>query len=227
MENTLSTYRFDPGFMARLRGGSGRLRLVGLTGGIASGKTTVLNMFGRLGAVIIDMDRIARDVVAPGSAGLERVVEEFGPAVLAGDGSLDRRKLRRIVFEDAARRKVLESIIHPAVLEGFAVRVEAVASQQSEAVILAEVPLLFEVGFQALFDAVVLVYIPAAMQIRRLVIRDGITESEAETALEAQLPIEKKRSWADYVIENDGGRESTEKQVAAVWKRLQIHGPPP
>ncbi len=195
--------------------------LLGLTGGIACGKTTVANMFEELGAATIDFDVIARQVVEPGQPALENVVAYFGQQVLQKDGTLDRKRLSRIVFQDADKRRKLERLTHPPIFEAFFREVRGIAETDPKAIIQAVIPLLIEVNMQHLFDKILVVHIPEAGQIRRLAKRDRISESQAAKMVASQMPIEKKLAYADIVIRNDGPVEETWKQVQKVWQSLK------
>ena len=194
---------------------------VGLTGGIASGKSTVAAMFVALGAHLVDTDQLARRAVEPGSPGLARVVEAFGPGVLGPDGGLDRRGLREIVFADAAKRRRLNAIVHPLVAELMEAELAALEARDPGGVVLIDVPLLFETGWQQRVRAVVLVYCPAPRQARRLMVRDQVDRNAAETALAAQMDIEEKRRRAQFVVDNSGTLEETQTQVKTVWSQLR------
>ncbi|HSH70433.1 MAG TPA: dephospho-CoA kinase [Deferrisomatales bacterium] len=206
--------------LAKVRGQDGRL-LVGVTGGIASGKSTVARMFDELGARTIDFDLIARQVVEPGTPGLAKVVAYFGQQVLAEDGTLDRKKLSDIVFGDLEKRKKLESFTHPPIYEEFFKQADAIAQKNPRAIIQVVVPLLVELNLQYLFDRVLVVHVAAEEQIRRLAVRDGITEDAAANILKAQLPIDEKLQFADYVVDNSGDLPASRAQVEAVWEKLQ------
>lgn len=195
------------------------MKRVGLTGGIATGKSTVAAMFVELGACLVDADRAARDVVRPGSPALREIVDAFGPDVVAPDGTLDRPKLGARVFADAAARARLEAITHPRIYERMA-EVEAECAAARARLCLVDVPLLYEKGLAALYDCVVLVHVPREVQIARLVARDGIAREAAEARLGAQMPIERKIPLADYRIDNSGPLEATRRQVAAIWRAL-------
>ncbi|WP_344775786.1 dephospho-CoA kinase [Nocardioides panacisoli] len=190
---------------------------VGLTGGIASGKSTVSDMFRELGAVIIDGDRLAREVVAKGTPGLARVVEAFGPEVLTADGELDRPRLGSIVFNDPDQLKVLEGITHPLIFELYAER-EAAAPEG--AVVVHDIPLLAESGRAGEFDAVVVVDVPEEVQVQRMLRDRGWTEADARARIAAQASREDRRAIATYVIENTGTREDLRQRVAEVFERL-------
>ncbi|MEF3303753.1 dephospho-CoA kinase [Paenibacillus sp. GYB003] len=192
---------------------------IGLTGGIASGKSTVAAMLVERGAVLIDADRIAREVVLPGTPALEQVAERFGSGVLLPDGSLNRKALGEIVFGDEAARKELESILHPRIRALMRERMETHERQSPDKLVVVDVPLLFESKLQAMFQETVLVYIPRSLQLARLMARDELTERQAESRLAAQMPIEAKRELADFVIDNSGELEETRRQVDEYCKR--------
>jgi dephospho-CoA kinase len=187
---------------------------VGLTGGIASGKSTVAARFAELGAVVIDADRIAREVVEPGTPGLAAVVEAFGPDVLRPDGTLDRPALGRIVFTDDARRLVLNGIVHP--LVGLR-RQELIDAAPPGSVLVHDIPLLVEGGLTAGLDLVVVVWAPQDERVRRMVADRGMTEEEAWSRIAAQATDEERRAVADVWLDNSGTREATLAQVDACW----------
>lgn len=192
---------------------------VALTGGIATGKSYVRARFEKLGVPTIDADILARAVVAPGTRGLDDIIHAFGPGVLDISGALDRKKLGAIVFSDEARRRTLEQIIHPEVRratdEWFA-HLDA-----STPFALADIPLLYETGRERDFDKVIVTAVDPAIQLRRVVARDQLTEAEARKRIQAQLPIEEKVRRADYVIRTDGNFEETDRQVKQVYEALR------
>ena len=190
---------------------------VALTGGIASGKSTVSALLRDLGAVVIDADQLARDVVAPGTSGLAEVVEAFGDGVLAPDGSLDRPAVAKIVFADESARRTLEGIIHPRVFEE-SVRLESEAP--ADAVVVHDIPLLAESGRADGFDAVLVVDAPRETQVERMVRDRGWTREDAESRIAAQADREKRLAIATHVIENDGTREDLEARVREVYAEL-------
>jgi dephospho-CoA kinase len=192
-----------------------------VTGGIASGKSTVANMLKDLGAPLIDFDVIAREVVEPGKPAWKEIVDFFGKQVLAEDDSLDRKKLSSIVFRDFEKRKKLENFTHPRINEEFVKQVNEIAEHTPGAIIQVVIPLMIELNLQYRFHKLLLVYIPEALQIKRLSERDGISEAEAANILKAQLPIEEKVGYADYVIHNELSIDETRKQVEALWETLQ------
>ncbi|WP_019534595.1 dephospho-CoA kinase [Paenibacillus ginsengihumi] len=191
---------------------------IGLTGGIATGKSTVASMLQRKGAPLVDADVIAREVVEPGSPVLGRVAERFGSDILLADGSLNRKKLGAIVFADPTQRKALESLLHPPIRALMKERMALLERQYPDKPVIVDVPLLYESGLEAMFDAVMVVYVPAELQRERLKQRDGLTEEQAEQRLAAQLPIEEKRRRADFVIDNAGTLEETQRQIDLFWK---------
>ena len=195
--------------------------LMGVTGGIASGKTVVAKMLEQLGAPLIDFDLLARQVVEPGKPAFKQIVDYFGKEVLQEDGSLDRKKLSKIVFQDTQKRNRLEGFTHPPIHEAFLKRVNAVTEKDPAAIIQAVVPLLIEKHLQAMFDKILVVYVPREKQIERLTQRDGISEEEATHMLKAQLPINEKLACADFVVNNEGSMEETRRQVEDIWLELK------
>ncbi|GAA2227293.1 MULTISPECIES: dephospho-CoA kinase [Streptomyces] len=190
---------------------------VGLTGGIGAGKSEVSRLLVACGAVLIDADRIARDVVAPGTPGLASVVEAFGEEILAADGSLDRPRLGAIVFADAERLAVLNSIVHPLVGARSRELEEAAAE---DAVVIHDVPLLTENGLAPLYDLVIVVDAAPETQLDRLVRLRGMTEEDARARMAAQATREQRREIADIVIDNDVPLETLEQRVKDVWAEL-------
>ncbi len=191
--------------------------MIGLTGGIGSGKSAVAKRLAALGAVIIDSDRLAREVVEPGTPGLARVVETFGPEVLGADGALDRAALARRVFNDAEARKALEQIIHPLVRERSAA---IIAATEEGAVLINDVPLLVEAGMAPAFDKVIVVLADEATRVDRLVRLRGMSEDDARARIAAQATDEQRRAVADVVIVNDGTPEDLDAAVDAAWSEL-------
>ncbi|MFP8944655.1 dephospho-CoA kinase [Streptomyces fenghuangensis] len=191
---------------------------VGLTGGIGAGKSEVSRLLDAYGAVIVDADKIAREVVEPGTEGLAAVVAEFGEEVLAPDGSLDRPRLGSIVFGDAGKLKALNAIVHPLVGARSA---ELQRAAGEDAVVVHDVPLLTENGLAPLYDLVVVVDASPATQLDRLVRLRGMDEEDARDRMAAQATREQRLAVADIVIDNDGPLEKLEPQVAEVWRRLR------
>lgn len=190
--------------------------VIGLTGGIASGKSTVTRMLRELGAPVIDADAIVRAVQAPGTLVTEEIAREFGPGVIQPDGSLDRAALGAIVFADPERRKALEAIVHPAVLQRMAAEVERYRAEGRPAVVL-DVPLLLEGGIERTVDRVWVVYIDRETQRSRLIARDGLRAAQAEQRIGAQMSLDEKRRRADLVIDNRGSEAETRRQVEQAW----------
>ena len=189
-----------------------------LTGGIATGKSFCLAVFKELGAAIVDADVLARDAVAPGTPGLERVRERFGESILRPDGTLDRPALGRIVFGDRAARADLEAIIHPEVYRR--IREWSANVPAGTRVAIADIPLLFETGHQHQFDRVIVCACEPGEQIRRIMHRDGLSGPEARARLAAQWPIDDKVARADFVIRTDGPFDETRRQVRNVFDKL-------
>jgi dephospho-CoA kinase len=189
--------------------------MVGLTGGIGAGKSAVAERLAAHGAVVIDSDRLAREAVAPGTDGLAEVVAEFGPEVLASDGSLDRARLASLVFGDDAARRRLEGIIHPRVRERTA---ELIAAAPPDSVVVNDVPLLVEAGLAKAYELVIVVLADEKTRIERLVHDRGMTADEATARIRAQATDEQRRAVADVVIVNDGTIEDLHEKVDEVWR---------
>ena len=195
---------------------------VGLTGGIASGKSTVAKMFEDQGAYLIDFDALAHFVEEPDQPAWKAIVEFFGREILNEDGSINRAKLGQIVFADHEKLSRLNSIVHPAVFDLWRRRIEDIREMNPRAIVVSDVPLLIEVSMQHLFDVVILVYISPEDQISRLRERNEYSRKEAESRLDKQMPIDEKIPHADYVIDNKGPRETTRSVVSAVWEELLV-----
>ena len=198
------------------------MRVVGLTGGIASGKSTVSAMFRELGAEVIDADQVARDVVEPGTPGLEEVARRF-PGVVDATGRLDRVALGRRVFADPAERRALEAILHPRIREEVARRTEALA-RAGVTVVLYDAALLIENGLHRGMDGVVLVSAPEEAQRARLAARDGLDTAAITARLAAQLPLADKRAHATWVVDNGGSLDETRAQVRRIWEDIRRLG---
>ena len=214
----------------RIRAGGVRCaavtRVIGLSGGIGTGKSTVAGMLRALGAVVIDADEIVHRLQAPGAPLLAELAAAFGPDILGADGALDRKRLADRVFADPEARRRLNAIVHPKVGLEMARQLEAARRAGAPLVVL-DIPLLFEsraAGAGATstlpFDATVLVYAPRAVQIERTVARDGCSVAQAESRIAAQMPFDEKRALAEHVIDNGGALADTERQVRALWERL-------
>jgi dephospho-CoA kinase len=194
------------------------MKLIGLTGGVGSGKSAVAEMMRELGADVVDADEATHAVYEPGSPGFDAVVREFGEGYVDG-GRIDRSRLGELVFRDDDARRRLNSIVHPLVRDWMAQRT-AEAAERGADVVVQDVPLLFENGLERLFSTVVLVYVPEEVQIERLVSGRGVTPERARGMIAAQMPIENKRGLAHHVINNSGTREETLAQVKAIWKQV-------
>lgn len=191
--------------------------IIGLTGGIASGKSTIAQMLVERGALLVDADQVAREVVLPGEPALEAIASIFGQAVLQEDGSLNRSKLGEIVFQDKESLKKLEAITHPVIRQRMQQKMDAYADQYPERLVVADVPLLYETKQEKLYEGIMVVYIPAELQISRLMQRNGYSKEEAVRRVESQMNIEEKRERADWVINNSGSLEATKQQIEQFW----------
>jgi dephospho-CoA kinase len=196
------------------------VRIIGLTGGIASGKSTVSAMLRELGAHVIDADQVARDVVAPGTPALAEIQARFGPAVLHEDGTLDRKKLGAIVFADPDARRALERITHPRIAAATQQEIARLGAAGVDPVIY-DAALIVENRLYAWMQGLIVVSVPPEVQVARLMIRDDIDEAAAQARIAAQLPLAEKVAVATHVIDNSGTRADTEAQVHALWERLQ------
>jgi dephospho-CoA kinase len=193
-------------------------KLAGLTGGIATGKTTVADLFREKGIYIIDADLIAREVVKKGMPAWRMIKEEFGDEILREDGELDRKKLGSIVFSSKEKIQKLNSIVHPFVRERMMEEIERAISMEKN--ILLDIPLLFENGIHQWLRPVILVYAPLEVQIERLMKRDGLSREECEKRIRAQMPIEEKKKLADYIIDNSSDISKTKRQVEEVYEKI-------
>ncbi len=194
--------------------------LVGLTGGIATGKSTVDAVLRELGAVIIDADVLAREVVEPGAPALAEIAAEFGSGVLGPDGRLDRKALGAIVFADPERRRKLEAMTHPRIRERFQQRLDALTTEDFRGLVFFDAPVMIESGNYRNMDRMVVVITDEATQIARLMARDGIEGDEALRKIKSQMPLAEKAKLADYVIDNSGDRAATEAEVRRVYRAL-------
>ncbi|MDR6907353.1 dephospho-CoA kinase [Agromyces sp. 3263] len=195
--------------------------LIGLTGGIASGKSTVARRLVEHGAVHIDADDLARRVVAPGKPALAAIVDEFGPGVLRSDGTLDRAKLGELVFADEAARAKLNAIVHPAVRELSAKLIERAAQEDPDAVVVYDVPLLVEAAVDHPFDLIVVTSAPRKTQVERLVEQRGFDPLQAQARVDAQVDNTSRLAIADVVIDTDGSMAHTMSQTDALWNRIR------
>lgn len=195
------------------------MRVVGLTGGIGSGKSTVAAFFKQQGAEVVDADQIAREVVEPGRPALEAIIKAFGRDVLQSNGRLDRARLAAIVFKDVAARERLEAITHPPIRQRLLEEVEARRARSG--LLVLDIPLLYERPRIEAVDAVVVVWVDAATQLERLLARGGLDEKAARARIAAQMPLDEKKARADHVIDNSGSREATRRQVDALVNLLR------
>ena len=186
--------------------------ILGLTGGIATGKSTVTGMLRERGIPVIDADQIAREVVEPGKPAYDAIVGHFGRDILLEDGQIDRKKLGEIVFSDESERQKLNAIVHPEVRRVMREEAET-AEKNGVSIVFMDIPLLFESKLQYMVEKIVVVYAPAAMQLARMMERDELEEEQAQKRLRAQFPIDQKREEADFLIDNSRTREETERQV--------------
>ena len=193
--------------------------VVGLTGNIASGKSTVSRLLSARGATIVDSDALARRAVERGTRGLERIAAQWGQRVLTADGDLDRAALRAIVFEHAGERERLNEIVHPEV-ERMRDQLLREARERGDRVVVCDIPLLFERGLSDRFDRIVLVDAPRALRLERLVRDRGLSETDAAAMIDAQMPSEAKRPSADIIIDNAGTLAELEARVADAWEAL-------
>ena len=196
------------------------MRKVGLTGGIASGKSTVSGMLRELGVPVIDADMIAREVVAPGSRALEAIVDAFGEEILTEEKSLNRARLGEIVFSDLSKKKVLEGILHPEIIAEQDRRLKDLEREGRTPVAIVDAAVMIESGSWKRFDSLVVVDCDESQQIGRLRLRNGMSEEEAVRRVDAQMPLSEKVKYADHVIDNRGSIDDTRKQVEELMKLL-------
>ena len=194
------------------------MKVLGLTGGIGSGKSMVLSMFANLGAEVIDADHLAREVVEPGQPALEEIATAFGRDMLMPDGRLDRGKLARIIFADPVARARLNAITHPRIRERMATEMALRGSRPG--LLIVDIPLLYENDRSETVESVIVVWVDAKTQLRRLTERDGLTPDEARQRIAAQMPLDEKRARADLVVDNSGSRENTRRQVEVIYRRF-------
>ncbi|MEA1936046.1 MAG: dephospho-CoA kinase [Thermodesulfobacteriota bacterium] len=193
---------------------------IGLTGGIASGKSTVAKLFQEKGAYLIDFDVLVRSVEEPGAPAWKRIVENFGTEILSEDGTIDREKLGAIVFRDKEKLEKLNGIVHPFVFEEWERQIADIKKKNPNAIVISDIPLLIEVGKVDEVDMVVLVYISQEEQIRRLMERDGCSREDALVRIDSQMSIDEKLWYSDFVVDNGGLLEDIVEQVDDIWERL-------
>lgn len=198
------------------------MKVIGITGGIASGVTLVARMFGELGAVVIEADQVSREVVRPGTDTYRAIVDAFGREVVAADGALDRRRLGQIVFDDPAARARLNAITHPAIRRRIWERIEQIRRDTPDAVVIVDIPLLLDTAGPETFnlDGVIVVAATPQLQVERTMRRDGLSREDAQRRLEAQRPVALKATEADWVIDNSGAIAQTRAQVETLWREL-------
>ena len=199
------------------------MRIIGLTGGVATGKSSVARFFEEQGVPVIDADQVAREAVRPGSPCLARLAALFGEGVLNPDGTLDRKRVGSIVFKDAERRRLLESVLHPEIRRLAEERI-ARAAAAGQRVLVYMAPLLIEAGATDRVDEIWVVTVRPGIQLERLMARDGIGRDEAERIIASQMPLAEKERHGRIVIDNSGTPEETRRQLAAIWEReMAIH----
>lgn len=201
------------------------MQVIGLTGGIATGKSTVSAILKNAGAVIIDADRIARRVVKKNLPAYRQILAHFGESVLLPDGEINRAALGNLIFSDSRKKQLLNSIVHPHVQKETDRQLRHIAKKKPNALVILDIPLLLEAGMRKDFSEVIVVYAPEHIQIKRLMERDHISQEDALARIRSQMPIEKKKSLATMVIDNSGPIEDTRKQTLEILQRLKQ--PPP
>lgn len=199
--------------------------ILGVTGGIASGKSTVTEIFRSLGATVVSADELAREIVRPGGTVLRQLVERFGRGILRDDGTLNRERLAQTIFADSAARRALNRITHPAIAALAEERLRK-ASREGAPLVIYEAPLLYEAGSEGRVTAVLVVAIDERLQLRRLMERDGLDEAAARARVVAQMPQAEKVARADYVIDNSGSLAETEERVKALFRSLSTAAAP-
>jgi len=195
--------------------------LAGLTGSIATGKSTVSSIFRTLGAFVVDADVAAREAVAPGMKAYREIVRVFGRGILLNNGEIDRESLGRIIFNDASKRGTLEEIVHPEVMKAMDDMVDRLRESSTDAVVILDVPLLIETGMHRGLSEVIVVYCPEDIQVMRLIQRDRISSEEALQRIRSQLSIEEKKLYASLLIDNSQSRDDTRKQVEWAFERFR------
>jgi dephospho-CoA kinase len=195
--------------------------IVGLTGGIASGKSLVARVFQDLGAHVIDADKIVHELLEPGQEAWEEVVEYFGPGIVFPDKTIDRRKLGDIVFNNAEKRTWLNQCLHPRVFAAYSARIKHLCTRAPQAIVVLDAALLIETGYHKKMDRVIVVYATQEQQMERLTNRNRFSREQAMARIWSQIPLSEKRKQADYVIENTGTREETEQQARDIFHKLK------
>ena len=195
---------------------------VGLTGSIAVGKSFVLECLRELGCAVLDADKVARDVVAPGTPGLQRVIDEFGDGIVREDGTLDRAKLGSIVFADQKKRHLLNSIIHPLVFEAQDAWLQDREREKVADIAVIDAALMIESGGYKRFEQLIVVWCEPELQLQRLMARDDLDIEEAKRRIAAQMPQEQKKSFADHLIDTSNGFDDTRRQTAEVFDQIKL-----
>jgi dephospho-CoA kinase len=198
--------------------------IAGLTGGIATGKSTVSSIFDQLGASVIDADKISHQALARDGAAFAAVIEVFGEGILDANGGIDRKALGAVVFKDPLAKKRLNQIVHPIVFAVIEHRIHQLRKQSSKRVIILDIPLLIETGRHTSCEEVIVVYVPEALQLQRLMQRDGIEEAQAWQRIRSQMPIDEKRRHATLIIDNSGPMSDTTRQVKQAFEYLLTKG---
>jgi dephospho-CoA kinase len=198
--------------------------VAGLTGSIATGKSTVSGILKELGAFIVDADRAAHEVVLPGTKAWNEIVRIFGKEILQKSGEIDRERLGRIIFNDSAMRSILEEVVHPEVVHSMDEQIRSIKSGFPDAVVILDVPLLIETGMHKGVGEVIVVYCPEDMQITRLMVRDNISREDALAKVRSQISIEEKRRYATLLIDNSASKDNTRIKVEDLYGRLREKG---
>ncbi|MEW6661490.1 MAG: dephospho-CoA kinase [Bacillota bacterium] len=198
--------------------------VIGLTGGMASGKTSVAKMLSRLGAHVIDADAIAKELVAPGQEALQRLAEIFGQRIILSDGNLDRGALAAIVFNDHEKLEQLNAVLHPLVIQKTVEKLRSIKETEPDAVVVIDAPLLLEAGMAGLVDEIWVVAAGEEEQIQRAALRDKLSREEASKRLAVQMPLKEKLKHAHRVIDNSGSLASTAEQVKRLWEKVILSG---
>ncbi|MCX5781225.1 MAG: dephospho-CoA kinase [Elusimicrobia bacterium] len=195
--------------------------IIGLTGGIASGKSTAVKIFGRLGAKIIDSDKISRDIVKPKSKIWKKIIKCLGPDVLGKNKTINRKKLGHLVFNNPSKRRVLEKITHPEIIRQITKRIEKIKDSGNNSIIIVDAPLLFEAKLDKITDKTIVVWCPRKCQVQRLKARNKLNNTEINNRLRSQIPLNRKKRMADFVIDNSGkNKKMIQKQIRILWENL-------
>lgn len=199
------------------------MKIIGLTGGIASGKSTVASFLKELGAYVIDADQVAREIVRPEGSAYQDIVREFGEGILNTNGEINRGKLGEIIFRNPSAREKLNEITHPRVYQEINKKIEERKKEDPTGIIVLEIPLLIETGMTETVDEVWLAALPEELQIKRLIERNGYTKEEAEDRIKSQMPLNEKRKFAHRIIDTAGALQDTRSQVNFYWQEINTH----